>query len=242
MPRNLLVLAVSVGVWTTPAYADDRDKALELFEASDSAYKSGQFEHAAELLREAYALYPEPLLLYNLGRAQEGLGDASGAIASYEKYLREANDIKDRGAIERRIATLEAQLAKQEEDARRRAEEEERRRDPPPPLDDRTPLEKLGPWITLGTGGLATATGGYFAIRASSTHDDAVATPIQRDAAELQRSAERSATIANVMFAVGGAAIVGGIVWKVWQWKTSPTTTAHVVVSPASVAIEWVLP
>lgn len=233
-----------VGVWTTSAYADDRDEALELFEASDRAYKAGEFEHAAELLREAYSLYPEPLLLYNLGRAQEGLGDTSGALASYEKYLQEAKDIKDRGAIERRIETLKAQIAKQEEDARRRAEEEERRRNapPPPPVDDRTPAEKYGPWITLGAGGLVTMTGVYFGIRASSTHDDAVATPIQRDAVELQRSAERSATIANVMFAVGGAAIVGGVVWKVWQWKTSTTTRAHVVVSPTSVALEWVLP
>jgi tetratricopeptide (TPR) repeat protein len=244
MPRISLVLALLVGVWTTSSYADDRNKALELFEASDKAYKAGEFERAAELLREAYTLYPEPLLLYNLGRAQEGLGDTHGALASYEKYLQEATDIKDRGAIERRIETLKAQIAKQEEDARRRAEEEERRRNapPPPPIDDRTPVEKYGPWITLGAGGLVTGTGLFFGINASSTHDDAVATPIQRDAAELQRSAERSATIANVMFAVGGAAIVGGIVWKVWQWKTSPTTSATVVVSPASVAIEWVLP
>ncbi len=242
MPRILIVLAVLVGGWTTSAYANDRDKALALFEASDKAYKAGEFEHAVELLQEAYGLYPEPLLLYNLGRAQEGLGDTSGAIASYEKYLHDATDIKDRGAIERRIDTLKAQLAKQEQDAKRRAEEEELRRHPPPPIDERTPLEKYGPWITIGAGGLVTATGVVFGIRAESTHDDAVATPIQRDAAELQRSAERSATLANVLFAMGGAAIVGGVVWKVWQWKTSRTTSAQVVVSPASVAIEWVLP
>jgi tetratricopeptide (TPR) repeat protein len=249
MPRVLIVFAVLIGVWCTPAYADDRDKALKLFEDSDKAYKAGKFEKAADLLREAYGLYPEPLLLYNLGRAQEGLGDAQGALDSYEKYLADAKDIKDRGAIERRIATLKAQLAKQEADAKRRAEEEERRkreeeerrRNPPPPIDDRGPLEKYGPWITMGSGGAVVLTGVFFGINASTTHDDAVATPIQRDAAELQRSAERQATIANVLFVVGGAAIAGGLAWKVYQWG-QPSSSAQIVATPSSVALRWELP
>lgn len=250
MPRVFIVFALLFGLFAPLAHADDRDKALELFEASEKAYKAGKFEEAADLLREAYALYPEPTLLYNLGRAQEGLGDARGAVESYEKYLASATQIKDRGAIERRVETLKAQLAKQEEDARRRAEEEERRRreeeerrkQPPPPLGDRTPLEKYGPWATMGTGGALVLTGVFFGIRASTLHDDAVATPIQRDAAELQHSAERSATVANVMFAVGGAAIAGGVAWKVWQWRSARPSSAHLVVKPAGVALEWVLP
>jgi len=258
MPRVFIVFAVLVGLSSTSAFADeDRDRALKLFEHSDKAYKAGKFEKAAELLREAYGLYPEPLLLYNLGRAQEGLGDARGAMESYEKYLKDAKEIKDRGAIERRIATLKAQLDKQEQEAQQRAEEEkrraeeeerrkreeeERRKNPPPPPDDRTPMEKYGAWITMGGGGLLAVTGVYFGIRASSTHDDAVATPIQRDAAELQASAERSAKVANVLFVVGGLAIAGGVAWKVYQWKTSSSSTAQVVVAPASVALRWELP
>ncbi|HEY5946729.1 MAG TPA: hypothetical protein VIV40_14600 [Kofleriaceae bacterium] len=246
----MFVFALLVGVWASPAYADDREKALKLFEDSDKAYKAGKFEKATELLREAYGLYPEPLLLYNLGRAQEGLGDSQGAVESYEKYLAEAKEIKDRGAIERRIATLKAQIAKQEADAkqraeeaeRRRREEEERRRNPPPPIDDRTPLEKYGPWITMGSGGAIVVTGIFFGIHASTTHDSALATPIQRDALELQHSAERSAKIANVLFVIGGAAIAGGVAWKVYQWQTGTTTSAQVVATPVSLAVRWELP
>lgn len=250
MPRVLIVFAVLIGTWSSPARAQDRDKALALFEDSDRAYKAGEFEKAAELLREAYELYPEPLLLYNLGRAQEGLGDTAGAVESYERYLAEAQEIKDRGAIERRVETLKAQLAKQREDARRRAaeeerrrrEEEERRRNPPRPIDDRTPLEKYGPWITMGSGGAIVLTGAYFGIRASNLHDDAVATPIQRDAAQLQDSAQHSATVANVLFVVGGATIASGLVWKLWQWRSGDTSSAQVKVGPGSVAFEWVWP
>src|SRR5690606_3061888 len=145
------------------------------------------------------------------------------------------------------------------EEERRRREEEERRRNPPPPIDERTPLTKYGPWITMGSGGAIVLTGMYFGLRASNRHDDALATPIQRDAAQLQKSAERSATIANVLFVVGGAAVAGGLAWKVWQWSSSdasPTASTGsgsaapepgpgsvmLKVGPGSIALEWVLP
>ena len=101
----------------------------------------------------------------------------------------------------------------------------------------RSPLETWGPWITMGAGGAFVATGLYFGVRSSSTHDDAVASPVQRDALELQHSAERSATIANVMFVLGGVAIAGGIGWKVYQWRTGTETTAVVRATPTGAAI-----
>jgi tetratricopeptide (TPR) repeat protein len=240
---RVLFFALVFGVCARSAHADDREKALKLFEDSDKAYKAGEFERATELLREAYTLYPEPLLLYNLGRAQEGLGDTAGAIESYERYLADAKQIKDRGAIERRIATLKAQLEKAAEDERRRREAEERRRNPPPIVEP-SPLETYGPWITMATGGAVLATGVYFGIHAQATHDDALATPIQRDAAKLQESAERSAKIANVLFVVGGVALAGGIGWKIWQWQSDDTpsaTSAQLTVAPGSVsfALGW---
>lgn len=252
MPRLARVLVLSLAFSGSVAHADaKKDKALALFEKSDRAYKAGKFEDAAKLLRDAYALYPEPTLLYNLGRAQEGLGDIDGAIASYEKYLRDAKQIQDRGAIERRVATLKAQLATRDEEARRLAEEaakrkqaeaarqqadeerqraeEQRRQAEAERLraeqqarDTRSPLARYGPWVTIGTGAAVVATGLYFGARASSTHDDAVASPVQRDALALQESAERSATLANVLFVAGGVVLAGGISWKIWQLTVTP--------------------
>lgn len=223
---HVFAIALAVG---SVAYADDnRARALKLFEDSNKAYKSGQFEDAAELLRKAYALHPEPLLLYNLGRAQEGLGDRKGALESYERYLTEAKQVDDRGAIERRIATLREQL---DTEAKLR---EQPPPPPPPPVDTRTPVEIYGPWATIGTGGALLATGVVFGIRSGAKHDDAIAAPGQRDAAELQASAESYATIANVLFVVGGLATAGGIGWKVWQHKQT-----SVQVAPTSVAVRW---
>lgn len=249
-----LALALSAGV----AYADDKnkDKALALFEKSDKAYKAGKFERAVKLLEEAYTLYPEPILLYNLGRAQEGLGDVRGAIASYERYLKDGKQIADRKAIERRLETLKAQEAEKASEAKRLAEEEARRKQAEEAKrladeqrererlraeqlakeNERSPLEQYGSWITMGAGGALVVTGIFFGVRASTTHDDAVATPIQRDAVELQHSAERSATIANVLYVIGGATLAGGIGWKIWQIR-SGKAQAQVTVAPNAVAI-----
>src|SRR5690349_10624909 len=121
-----LVLAASA-----VAHAGDkRTQAVQLAEDSEKAYKAGNFEKAAKLLRKAHELYPEPTLLYNLGRALEGMGDAKEAVAAYEGYLHDAKQIDDRGAIERRVATLKKQIER---------EQQPPPPPPPPPHDDQPP-------------------------------------------------------------------------------------------------------
>jgi tetratricopeptide (TPR) repeat protein len=253
MRRLSLVLALALASTAGIAHADDKGKALALFEKSDKAYKAGKFEDAVKLLQDAYRLYPEPILLYNLGRAQEGLGDVEGAIASYERYLADAKQISDRGAIQRRVDTLKAQRAQKQAEAQRLAEEEARRKQAETERQraeaerqraederrrsERSPVDAYGPWITMGAGTVFIATGFVFGARASSTHDDAVASPVQRDAVELQHSAERSATIANVMFVVGGVGLAAGVGWKIYQWRTGARAQAQITVAPNAVAI-----
>ncbi len=233
-----LLPLVFVGT-TAHAQPDRRGQALQLFEQSDTAYKAGDFEHAADLLRKAYAAYPEPILLYNLGRALEGLGDAKDAIDAYESYLHVAKHIEDRGAIERRIETLKVQLAKQAEADRP---------PPPPPLPAAAPpppppVEVLDVgattgWVVIGTGGAALATGAVFAWRASANHDDAVNEPVQAKAADLQQAAHHDATIANVMFAVGGAIVIGGGIYELLHQR-SQHEGAQVSITPRSVSVGW---
>ena len=228
------------------AEPDRRAQALKLFGDSDSAYKTGHFEQAADLLRRAYALYPEPLLLYNLGRALEGLGDAKGAVEQYERYLAEGKDIADRGAIERRIDTLKTQLARADADARRRTDEAKRTQatQAPPPTDADLSVREIAPWATLGSGVALIATGAVFGLLASSNHDDAVKAPRQADAQALQQTAQHDATVANVLFGIGGAIAVGGAVWEIIEWRRaarSDDCTAHLRITPSSIAVEWIL-
>src|SRR5262245_65949903 len=97
LERASLVLPVGalllVGICTAPRLAtaqpkgasakgakDEKAEALELFNQSADLYRQGKFDEAARLLERAYEMHPEPVLLYNLGRAYEGLGENEKAI------------------------------------------------------------------------------------------------------------------------------------------------------------------
>ena len=225
----------------------NRKRAAELSAQSAQHYKRGEFEIAAALLKQAYALYAEPNLLYNLARSLEGMGDKAGAADAYEKYLATGKQIEDRGAIERRIATLKADLAVQQ-----RAKEPE---SAPPPAEpervpephevviDYEPPSKL-PWIPM-LGGIAMIGGGIgLGLAAKSLEQQAIDEPNALQAKDLHDNARRDAMIANVMFAVGGAALVSGIVWEVFVLRDhrKKTDTVKPIVSARGIALEWTLP
>ena len=187
-------------------------RAVELFERSEDLYNDGEFREAARLIEEAYELAPDPVLLFNLGRALESAGDLDGAIEAYARYLDEAPSAEDRGAIEVRLRTLRNQrdrLAQGgDEDGDRYTTFEE-------PADGEVDGEGGGsalPWVVAGAGVAVTGLGVAFGLMSQSKHDSAESARVQRDAFDLQSDAETFATLANVSLAVGIVAIVGGVV------------------------------
>src|SRR5262245_59109205 len=99
--------------YSAEARAKARERSVEIFVESEAHYKEGRYTEAARLLREAYAIYPEPLLLYNLGRALEGMGDLAQALETYRTYLREEPEAADKQVVEGRIAGLEKRVARE---------------------------------------------------------------------------------------------------------------------------------
>lgn len=263
-----LVIALCAGsaVAQPSSTEENRTRALELFDQSADHYKRGEFERAAELLREAYGLYPEPLLLYNLARALESVGDLPGAIENYERYLAEATTIEDRAAIERRLATLKEQLARTQTPAGDNP--------PTPPVnqggttaigpgvtdsqgaspgataamsgDETAPPPSAVPWFVAGGGVAIVAAGGVFGYLARSKESDAREAPVQQDAARLLDEARSNAKIANVLFVGGGVVFAGGLTWAIIErsrgGKKTPTIAgARVDVAPAYVGLRWEL-
>jgi tetratricopeptide (TPR) repeat protein len=236
-----------------PAVADDADHkamALKLFGDSDAAYKAGEFEHAVELLRRAYDLYPEPLLLYNLARALEGMGDLQGAVLEYQRYLVAAPDVRDRGAIERRIAMMREQLAQRDQPHPPPPPPQPLPQGPPPASGQTTerPVNTT-PFVMMGVGVAAIIGGGAFGYMSAARHDDAVKAPVQADAQRYQDRAETYALTANVMFVAGGAFAAGGLVWALINrahHDDPPAGVAfvarHVRVGSTSVGLEFQLP
>lgn len=243
--RTSLAALVALGVLCclpVRAFADKPTKAQQqhaeqLFEKSAEAYRSGDFKAAVALLKEAYAIDPEPALLYNLARAYEGLGDVDLAIETYERYLKADPKAKDRGAIEQRVVTIKrereekAALAKQRDDERRRADEAaraaseaeaQRTRDAATVGDAPPRSRSVLPYVIMGAGVASLGVGTVFGVMASSKHSDAETARTQQDAIATQDSAESSATISTVGLIAGGTLVAAGAVW--WLLDTPRST------------------
>jgi len=204
---------------------EDRERALDLFQESAQHYEEGRFGVAAELLREAYALHPEPVLLYNLGRALDGLGDAESAVEAYHNYLAAAPEAEDRPVVEERISILSAQI-----------ETERRRRD--------GPTEPAGyqgagalPYALAIVGGAALAAGGILWLEAEDRHEAAAQDPVHESAARRAAAAEDFAVAGNVSFVTGLLMLAGGAAWIAVDLFVVEPAEARVSVGPLGVTL-----
>jgi tetratricopeptide (TPR) repeat protein len=226
----LLFVALTISAPAHGAPQDDK-RAAELFRQSVRAYRDGRFQEAVDLLLEARRLKAEAVLLYDLGRAYEGLGNPSEAADAYARYLDEAPNASDRKALEGRIATL-----------RRQAEELKRAEappppapspapppspPPPPPAPEETRSDPLAPvpWVVGGVGVVAVGTGLVFGLIARSRYDDASSDPSMQRAADKYDGAKHDAVIANVAFVTGAVLLVTAGVWLALRATSKPVPT-----------------
>ena len=205
-----------------------RAHALELAEQASVLYDHGAFGDAVSLLEKAYAEFHEPILLYDIGRAQEGLGADEAAIAAYEKYLAARAEITNRGAIERRLETLRQRVAA----TRRRAAESAATPPPTPPRSvtatatarsEQRPsaLRQAAPWLVTGAGALTLASGGVLWLLAVDRHELAQADAEFATAERHQRQAVTLAQAATVTGVVGGVLTAAGATWTIVTLATS---------------------
>ena len=253
----------ALGIGATPAYAQGKPSAqtpqargAELFNKGAEAYRRGEFQQAATLLLEAYGLDPQPVLLYNLARAYEGLGNLDAAIDTYTRYLEADPKAPDRGAIEQKVGTLKRQrderlaLEKQRDAERARADEakakaeRDRQAAPAPaPPPERSPSPF--PYVVAGVGVAGLAAGAVFGLMATSKHDDAAAaTTAQQSAIDQQNSAKSLATISTISFIAGGALVAAGVAWWVIDRRSSAkpssgsTQSLRVGLAPGFIMLE----
>jgi tetratricopeptide (TPR) repeat protein len=185
------------------ARADEVEtRAVQLFEQSERAYDAGRFNEALRLLDQAYALKKEPVLLYNMGRAHEGAGNLRAAADKYEEFLRAAPDAPDRGALEKRIATLRRQLAERDALAKKAGT----------PTDEHHGAGAV-PWIVGGVGVAGLGTGIVFGVLANGKHNSAVKEPTGAESDRLNSQARSFASVADVCIIAGAVLLVAGAIW-----------------------------
>jgi tetratricopeptide (TPR) repeat protein len=221
----IIYAALALGIALAPApagaQADARSEALRLALEAHTLYEAGEHERSVELLLRAYDLHPEPLLLYNLGRAYEGLGRIDEALDVYGRYLEAEPDAPRRGAVEQSIETLRAMRAERERLAaeRDRAEAERERT-----LEiaivaraeaaerESAALEAWG-WGLGASGAIVLAAAFVLGGASLAREGDALATDVHADRYAAAQEANALAISANVSFATGGSLLLTAVPW-----------------------------
>ena len=225
--------------------ADDPDRArsLALYEEAARLYQRGEFGASAELLRQAYEGYRHPTLLYNLGRATEGLGDLSGAVAAYEAYLESAPDSPDASMVRARIATLRRTIGERDALLVARVRAIRERDQLAAQIEHETPASHTAwPWVVTAVGLIGAGTGGVLFALALDAESDARVEPAQREAFRLHSRAETFETWGAAALIGGGALALVGLSWWLYGQLFEPHVegfrTLTLSLEPASLGAE----
>lgn len=117
MNRSIIALAIAVAtlaiIAPTPALAQqpsaaDMTKAKAAFGEGKKLFDAGDFAEAAGKFKESYKLSKNPVLLYNIGFANEKAGQDDIALFYYRKFLTDAPaDAAQRAEVTDKVKELE---------------------------------------------------------------------------------------------------------------------------------------
>jgi len=87
-------LLIAVLAQTAPPAAETagKAKAQRLLSEGATLYAQGEMAPALEKFEQAYAEYPSPKLLFNIGQASRDLGRLAEAMDAFERFLAELSD------------------------------------------------------------------------------------------------------------------------------------------------------
>lgn len=189
----------------TPALPPQEVEAREHFLLGSAHFDAGDYADAAREFDLAYDLSRCLALLYNVYLAQERLGDLGRAIEALERFLEEGDPGDRAGALDQRLRRLrerrEVGLAEERERERQLLEA----RDTGP-----------APWIVAGSGGALVVAGVALLLVARSDVDSVEnpgPNPRWEDVSSAYDRAPVVSTIGAIALGVGGAALLGGVVW-----------------------------
>lgn len=213
------------------------ERALALHDEARRLYTRGRYREAIAKLQEAVRVDPTgKVLYYNLGLIHEKLAEFDEALANYRTCLELEGDEREKVGLAKTIKRVEG--AKQFVTFDRGPQPSAPAA--PRPLDDGVGEASVSPW-TFVVGALAlsgVALGATMAARAAALDPgDAPQTGGDISVASLQDDADAahsSAIVADVSFAVGGAAALTTVVIALTTFSIDPPT--NVSMAPGGVA------
>jgi hypothetical protein len=108
-----VLAAVVMGIAGQAGAAGNEDEARALFKQGVALFQKGDYPAALDRYRQAYARFPSPKILLNIGTTLKQLGKNAEAAATYQRYLRDPGaDSARRAEVERALAEIEPRLAR----------------------------------------------------------------------------------------------------------------------------------
>ena len=108
-----LALCAATQLASTPAVADDASnrQAFKHFQRGVTLYGEADYRAALVEFKRAYAVAPNPAVLYNVGEAQYQLQDYAAALTTFEHFLAEASSgDAHRTEVESNVEILRARV------------------------------------------------------------------------------------------------------------------------------------
>jgi hypothetical protein len=206
-----------------------------LVEQGFAAYRAHDYRNAAEKFLRAHTMQPDPNLLFNIGRCYEALGDRGAAIEKYQTFLASPDgDPAGRRRAEEALATLRRPL-------------------PNRPLAPAAPLpapsderpRSVVPFVGMGLGLTAIATGAVFYLLGVRDHDQVTSAPgygspgevvplTEARARDLVDSGRTRKLAGGIAMGVGGAAVVASVAALVAGAHPGPERQVAVQLGPGS--------
>ena len=87
---SLVLLSLFAQATLPTTVPESRLKAQALLREGTQHYQRGEYVDALELFQQAYAAFPSPKLLFNIGQASRELGRSVDAIEAFEEFLHRA--------------------------------------------------------------------------------------------------------------------------------------------------------
>ena len=211
-----------VGLSST-AVADPKSDAAAAYAEGQQKFVAGDHDGAAVHFAEAYQLDADPAYLFNLAQAYRLSKQCAAASTSYKQFLADVPDAPNAAAVRGYITETDA-CAREQAAAK-----------PPEPTPSAPVAPAPAPVVTassrsnalaygaLGVAALGLVGGVIFQRQVGSLEDDRAAlcpdtgectwTQDKSDAeADLDRRGKRASAFAVTSYALGGAALVGGVV------------------------------
>jgi hypothetical protein len=242
MKQLALVAALVALPMVAFAGPKDKEEAQKHIAKATEAHQASKFDVALAELEAAFALDPQPDLLYAIGQVHVKLNNCPVAISFYERFLETKPGPEPAAAANEAIKTCRTQLEAQpppvvEPAPAPQPEIQPTPVAPPPAAAEPRKFDAIGTTL-VGVGVVSTIVGVVMYSGAISTLDDAEMAPTYQEHESMVDDAHSQRTLA-VIFTAAGVAAIGVGAWHYLSFRKSETSKVAVVPTTHGGLISW---